>query len=206
MRFRHNFDKDGWITLGAIVAIALLFSWLSLVPALREKGELRHRQASVYDRLKEIQGSKKQLEDLRVQVAGLRDNVDRDDYFVPDQPALGDLIKSLDQSLQPPDVVDRQLNAGEFKRHRDYSTIPLALEMKMPFLSFAQTLRAIETQRRLTVVDEVRLRYVEVRSDEKPLGTDAKTTGQDKYQEPARAVEASLRLTTFFSEGKELPR
>ena len=180
-------DKSQWIVIGVIVAMTAAFTLAVWLPESRKQAGYQERIAQAEQELGPSFFEPAMVDERVTEVEALKDELNSSTRSVPVRPELASVLRSLTKAVESQGVADQRFQTRETKRHKHYSELPLSLEFEDTFEASYGVLRQIETLPRLVRVNAMNLRVLD----------------RDDAESAAPVMQASLRLSSFYTGGEE---
>jgi Tfp pilus assembly protein PilO len=145
-------ERDQAVTLLIVllfVAAAVVGGWL---PRRLQEQRLRDQIDTLKSQLGQESSNTPELGKLSRNVGDLRKAVHESSRFVPRDPDLADLLRSLSATLADLKVTDQEIQTQPIVAGAEYSVIPITLRFRGPFPAAYGFLRRVETMRRMVRV------------------------------------------------------
>jgi len=179
-----SIEKDQMLTILAVLTLCILFGLLVWLPEHRNNAGYRDRIDAAQQELGPGFDQPTAMTERDAAVKRLRQRIEEADRYVPAQPEVASLLRSLTKAADTNGVSAQDVKTLTPQHYKQYSVIPAEFEFEGGFKEAYQVIRQIESMPRLMRIDRLSLR----RQDDRARGSH---------------VVASIRLTTFFTESKE---
>ncbi|MEO0514511.1 MAG: type 4a pilus biogenesis protein PilO [Planctomycetota bacterium] len=180
-------DRAQWIVLGSIGLLCAVFSLAVWYPESRKLAAYHERIVEAQEELGPSFFEPAMMGKRVNEVESLKEDINSSARFVPQRPELASVLRSLTQAVETGGVTDQSIQTRESKQHKHYAELPISLEFEDTFSAAYGVLEQIESLPRLVRVEALNLRVID----------------RDGAQQAAPIMQASLRLSSFYTGGEE---
>lgn len=180
-------DKSQWIVIGSIAAMTAAFTLGVWLPENRKIAGYQERITAAQEQLGPSFFEPGMMDERMQEVEKLKEELKSSARYVPEQPELASVLKSLTKAVESQGVSEQRFQTREAKTYKHYTELPLSLEFEDTFASSYGVLQEIEALPRLVRVDALNLRVLD----------------RDGPDLAAPLMQASMRLSSFYTDGEE---
>ncbi len=180
-------DRSQWIVLSSIGLMCGAFSLAVWFPESRKQTDYQARIVAAQEELGPSFFDPAQMGERVSEVESLKEEISSSARFVPQRSELASVLRSLTQSVESGGVTNQSLQTREAKPYKHYTELPMSLEFEDTFSAAYSVLEQIESLPRLVRVDALNLRVLD----------------RDGAQQREPVMQASLRLSSFYTGGEE---
>ena len=188
--------------IGAMVAVAIViagaFMYMVIKPTYEDNAENSKKLEQIEASNRELSQYKTKLADLERQITSLQQQMAIQRQIVPDEKAVPDFIRVMQQTATDAGVNLRRFDAMAISHKEYYTEVPFGIEVDGPYYAVMNFFDRVSKLERIVNVDQLRIAGLKAKQKQNPEKVAYEYT-------PPETVAVACVAKTYFSSSAEAP-